>query len=107
MRRRHLSPLTPRAGFAASLESKVPKDRRGRSLGQLDMVDRLLRYPCSYMIYSEAFDALPAAVKQTVYRRIVDVLTSPDPRSRVTMTAANRTAILDILSETKPDFPAR
>jgi hypothetical protein len=102
-----LSPLTPRAGFAASLESKVPKDRRGRSLGQLDMVDRLLRYPCSYMIYSEAFDALPAAVKQTVYRRIGDVLTSPDARSRVTMTAANRAAILEILAETKPDFPAR
>jgi hypothetical protein len=102
-----LSPLTPRAGFAAGLESKVPKDRRGRSLGQLDMVDRLLRYPCSYMIYSEAFDALPAAVKRTVYRRIVDVLTARDVRSRVTITDANRTAILDILADTKPDFPTR
>ncbi|MCU1384157.1 MAG: hypothetical protein JWL71_2854 [Acidobacteria bacterium] len=103
-----LSPLTPRPGFAERLEASVPKDRRGRSLGQLDMVDRLLRYPCSYMIYSDAFDALPAAIKQTVYRRMIDVLSSmAAPRPRVAMTSADRAAILDILRDTKPDFPAR
>lgn len=31
-----------------------PRDRIGRSLRDLDLQERLLRYPFSYMIYSEA-----------------------------------------------------
>ena len=42
------------------------------------MDTRLLRYPCSYMIYVDAFGALPAAIKGTVYRRMIDVLSTPD-----------------------------
>ena len=58
-----LAPLTPPAAFAASLEARTPRDRRGRSFGQLDAVNRLLRYPCSYMVYSDAFNGLPKAVR--------------------------------------------
>ena len=64
-----LSPLTPKPGFAASLAARVPKDHLGRSFAQLDMDQRMLRYPCSYMIYAEAFEGLPATVKQAVYLR--------------------------------------
>src|SRR6185436_16942061 len=56
--------LLPRPGFAEHLESATPKDRRGRSFGQLDADRRLLRYPCSYMVYSEAFDGLPQEVRE-------------------------------------------
>jgi hypothetical protein len=101
-----LSPLTPRRGFAASLEAKTPKDRRGRSLGQLDLDQRLMRYPCSYMVYSEAFDALPPAIRQAVYRRLIDRLSVPDPHVPPRVTADDRRAVLEILQETKPDFPA-
>jgi hypothetical protein len=100
-----LSPLTPRPGFAASLASKVPTDRLGRSFGQLDMDTRLLRYPCSYMIYSDAFEALPAAVKQSVYRRMIGTLTADDPRA-TRARLDDRRAVLEILRETKPGFPA-
>jgi hypothetical protein len=101
-----LAPLTPRAGFAAYLAAKVPQDRRGRSFGQLDLVDRLLRYPCSYMVYSEAFDGLPAAVKERVYRRMVEVLTASDASAGYAHpSAADRRAVFDILKDTKPDFP--
>ncbi len=103
-----LVPLTPRPGFAASLESKIPKDHRGRSFGQLDMVNRLLRYSCSYMVYSEAFNGLSPAVKEAVYRRMVDVLSRSDPpATRARLTADDRRAILEILRDTKPDFPDR
>jgi hypothetical protein len=100
-----LTPLTPRPGFAASLESKIPKDHRGRSFGQLNMDTRLLRYPCSYMVYSEAFDGLPPAIKAAVYRRMLDVLSANDPRATRAQ-LDDRRAALEILRDTKPDFPS-
>jgi hypothetical protein len=87
-------PLTARPGFAERLASRVPQDHRGRSFGQLDLITRLLKYPCSYMVYSAAFDALPPAIKTAVYGRIIE--RAP---------AADRNAILEILRDTKPDFP--
>jgi hypothetical protein len=103
-----LVPLTPRAGFAERLASRTPKDHRGRSFGQLDLVSRLLRYRCSYMVYSEAFDGLPPAVRQAVYRRMLDRLSANDPRTEYARRPADdRRAILEILRETKPDFPDR
>lgn len=103
-----LVPLTPNPRFAASLESRTPKDRLGRSFGQLDLVNRLLRYPCSYMVYSDAFDALPKAVRDAVYLRMLDVLSETDPHAtRVRPSANDRRAVLEILRDTKPDFPGR
>ena len=101
-----LAPLTPRPGFAATLESKIPKDRRGRSFGQLNMDTRLLQFPCSYMIYTDAFDALPAPVKKTVYRRMIDVLSTAGSRTTRAQ-PDDRRAILEILKDTKPGFPAQ
>jgi hypothetical protein len=102
------APLVPSAGFTKYLESKTPKDRRGRSFGQLELVNRLLRYPCSYMVYSEAFDALPTDVKSAVYRRMVDILSSEAAYGEFSrVTADDRRAVLEILRDTKPDFPDR
>jgi hypothetical protein len=100
------APLAPSRGFAQRLESRTPKDRRGRSCGQLDAVNRLLRYPCSFMVYSEAFDGLSPAVKQAVYRRMLDTLSKNDAHGRdARVVADNRRAVLEILRDTKPDFP--
>jgi hypothetical protein len=99
-------PLTPRPGFAARLERATPKDRQGRSFGQLLLTTRLFRYPCSYMVYSEAFDGLPASVKSTVYARMIDILSSDTASSRLRVSADDRRAILEILRDTKADFPA-
>jgi len=99
------APLTPRPEFAASLESKVPRDHLGRSFGQLELVTRLLRYPCSYMIYSDAFDALPTTVKQAVYARMIDVLSQRESGNARARANADDRAILEILRETKADFP--
>ena len=103
-----LAPLTPPPGFAASLEARTPKDKHGRSFGQLDAVNRLLKYPCSFMVYSEAFDGLSTPVKNAVYNRMLDVLSGHEARSaHVRLTAADSRAILEILKDTKPDFPGR
>ena len=103
-----LAPLTPPEALAASLEARTPADRLGRSFGQLDMVTRTLRYPCSYMVYSDAFVGLPSAVRNSVYRRMLDILSGSDrPAARTRLTAADRRAVLEILRDTKPDFPGR
>ena len=62
------------SGFAERFSGEGPRDSKGRSLRQLDLHERLLRYPCSYMIYSAAFDALPPSAKDAVYRRLWEVL---------------------------------
>jgi hypothetical protein len=98
--------VTPRAGFAERLIARFPRDRRGRSLAELDLDTRLLRYPCSYMVYTDAFEGLPTGVKDAVYRRMFDILSA-----RVTgqqyahLTAADRRAIREILQDTKRDLP--
>jgi len=99
-------PLTPRPGFATRFAARAVRDRRGRSLRELDLDRRLLRYPCSYMVYTEAFDALPAAAKQAVYRRMIDILAVSNTDSNYKhLSIDDRRAILEILIDTKPDFP--
>jgi hypothetical protein len=95
------------SSFPEVFASRGPRDRAGRSLRDLDLTRRLMRYPCSYMIYSPAFDALPARVKQTIYRRLADVLSGKDPAPKyASLTGADRQAIVEILRDTKKDLPS-
>jgi hypothetical protein len=96
--------VLPPAGFAERFASRGARDRRGRSLRELDLDRRLLRYPCSYTIETAAFDALPAFVKQAVYRRIISGLTRDTART-AHLSDDDRRAILEILRDIKPDFP--
>jgi hypothetical protein len=67
-----------------------------------------MKYPCSYLIYAPAFDALPPVVKTAIYQRMWHVLSgaaSADQRYR-SLSLADRRAIVEILRDTKPDLPA-
>jgi hypothetical protein len=98
-------PFKGTSGFAEQFEKMGPKDSQGRSLRQLDLGTRMFRYPCSFLIYSEAFDALPPLAKEYVYRRLAEVLRGRDISPDFAhLTGADRKAILDILTATKPDF---
>ncbi|MGE0866350.1 MAG: hypothetical protein AB7P34_20820, partial [Vicinamibacterales bacterium] len=68
------APVQGVTGFARAFSERGPRDRRGRSLRQLDLQTRLFRYRCSYMIYSPAFDALPGPARAAVYARMQAVL---------------------------------
>jgi hypothetical protein len=93
--------------FAADFVKRGPRDGRGRSLRDLDLEKRLFRYPCSYLIYSEAFDALPARMRDHVLRRLHDVLSGKDTsKDFAHLSAADRKAIREILVATKPNLPA-
>lgn len=94
------------SGFSADFESRGPTDHLGRSLRQFDLQTRLFKYPCSYLIYSEAFDALPIPVKEQVYQKLWEVLTADEAEEDFEhLTAEDRTAILEILRETKEGLP--
>jgi hypothetical protein len=96
------------SGFADSFQAKGPRDASGRSFRELDLETRLFRYPCSYLIYSAAFDALPDPVRQFVYRRFVEILSGEDTSPAFAhLTPADRNAILEILENTKPEFTSR
>lgn len=92
--------------FAKDFAAQGPRDKQGRSLRDLDLQTRLFKYPCSYLIYSEAFDALPEKMKAHVYQRLWDILGSRDTNPAFEkLTSADRQAILEILRDTKPGFP--
>jgi hypothetical protein len=99
-------PVKGTSGFAEEFVKRGPRTRDGRSLRDLDLRTRLFKYPCSYLIYSESFDALPAVVKDYVLRRTYDVLSGKDAGEDFAhLSAADRKAVLEILRETKPNLP--
>jgi hypothetical protein len=100
------APIKGTSSFTVEFASQAPRDGRGRSLREFDLQTRLFRYPLSYLIYSKSFDALPAAVKTYVYRRLREILSGEDKsKDFAYLSTADRTAILEILRATKPDFP--
>jgi len=99
------SPVKGTTTFAGEFSARGPHDSKGRSLYQLDLQTRLLRYPLSYLIYSRSFDALPQVARNYVYKRLREVLSGADKSEEFSqLTSADRQAILEILTETKPDF---
>ena len=98
-------PVAGTSGFAAEFVKQGPRDSRGRSLRDLDLKTRLLRYPLSYVIYSESFDQMPPVFKDYIYRRLREVLSGEDKGAAYAhLSAADREAILAILKETKPEL---
>ena len=94
-------------GFAAAFQAVGPRDRRGRSLRDFDLVHRIFRYPCSYLIYSPSFDALPADVKAYLWTRLDTIFAGMDPiPSYSTMPPEERRALREILEDTKPEYKA-
>jgi hypothetical protein len=94
------------SGFAERFSAQGPRDMKGRSLRDFDLQRRLFRYPCSYMIYSDAFDALPDDAREAVYKRLWQVLSGSDSSPRYArLSTADRHAIVEILRDTKKDLP--
>ncbi len=94
------------SAFTQKFAERGPRDSRGRSLRELDLERRLFRYPCSYMIYAQAFDALPGRAKEAIYKRMWQVLSGEEKGEKYPrLSGDDRRAILEILRETKPGLP--
>jgi hypothetical protein len=98
-------PIAGTSGFAEEFSTQGKRDSRGRSLKDLDLKTRLMKYPMSYLIYSESFDRMPAPVKEFAYRRFAEILKGQDKSALFAhLSQSDRDNILAILQETKPDF---
>jgi hypothetical protein len=95
------------SAFAQEFTQRGPRDSKGRSLRDFDLQTRLFKYPCSYLIYSQAFDALPSEAKDRVLQRLHDALKGQAyGRDFDHLTADDCRAIHEILVATKKDLPA-
>ncbi|MEW6157470.1 MAG: hypothetical protein AB1813_08565 [Verrucomicrobiota bacterium] len=99
------APVRGTSGFAQEFSCHGPKDKQGRSLRQLDLETRLFKYPCSFLIYSDAFEQLPGAMKSQIYQRLWEILSGKDTGGVAQkIPAGQKQALLEILRETKADL---
>jgi hypothetical protein len=92
-------PVRGSSGFAELFAKKGP-------LREFDLDKRLFKVPCSYMIYSAAFDGMGPEALEAVYRRLYEVLQGRGGEPRYDkLTAADRREILKTLQKTKKGLP--
>lgn len=95
------------SGFTERFAQRGPKDSEGRSLRELKLEKRLFRYPLSYMVYTDSYNALQPYVREYIDARIVEVLQGRDQTGiGANLAAEDRAAISQILAETLPRFAA-
>jgi hypothetical protein len=104
------APLTDKilgsSGFAETFASQGPYDSKDRSLRQFDLQRRLMRYPCSYMIYAPLFNELPEAAREAIYRRLWQILSGSEKDTKYArLPFKDRQAIVEILRDTRKGLP--
>jgi hypothetical protein len=87
--------------FTDDFQKLAKRDSHGRSLRDLDLHVRLFRHPCSYLIDSEAFRALPEPMQEYFWKRMDRVLAGEDSSpSFQHLSNEDRVAIGQLLRET-------
>ncbi len=100
-------PVRGTSAFAEEFQARGRRDSKGRSLRDLDLERRLFRYPCSFLVHSAAFDAMPPEMKDRVWSRLWLILTSrADDVPVERLSKEDRAAIREILTETRRDLPS-
>lgn len=98
--------VTGTSTFAADFEKLGPKDSLGRSLRDLDLQTRLFKHPCSFLIYSPAFEKMFPPLKERVLEKLLAILKNENRQPPFDALPPGRnTILLDILRETLPDLP--
>ena len=99
-------PIVGSSQYTREFAALGPRDPQGRSLRDFDLHKRIFKYPCSYLIYSTAFDDLPSPAKEYVFHRLFEILTGREQGSEFArLTSEDRRAIFEILLATKPGLP--
>ncbi|HSI14181.1 MAG TPA: hypothetical protein VK961_19185 [Chthoniobacter sp.] len=101
------APISGEPQYVKDFLAGAKRDSKGRSLRDLDLHTRMFRYPCSYLIYTEAFDSIPTLMRERLLQRLHGILTGQDKDPQFAkILPDDRQAILEILRETKPNLPA-
>jgi len=99
--------VTGSSTFAQDFAGTGLRDGAGRSLQDFDLQKRMFKYPCSFLIYSDSFNALPAIAKAVIYRRMWEILNAKEPDLDFAhLSTDDRKAIREILVATVKDLPA-
>lgn len=99
-------PIKGTSGYAEQFAATGPHDAQGRSLRDLDLKTRLFKYPCSYLIDSEAFKSLPTESRDYVWQRLFEILSGQEQSEKFAhLSQDERHAILEILRATISDLP--
>jgi hypothetical protein len=99
------SPVRGNSSFSEVFQRAGIRDSKGRSLRDLDLQTGLLKYPCSFLVYSKSFAALPDEAMRLVRQKMLSVLQGEETSRQFShLTAEDRGAILEILVETHPLF---
>jgi len=87
--------------FSRAFSAMVPQARSGDSLADFQSNTRLFKNRCSYMIYSEAFRALPEGVRRRVIERLRKVFENAKADDAYAdIKASERRRVLHILRDT-------
>ena len=93
--------------FQTAFTKRAPQSSDGRSLKDFQLLNRLFKYRCSYMVYSLTFQHLTPALKNTVFERLWSVLDGKDTTGEFDyLSDSERGHIRRILAETLPGVPA-
>ena len=104
------APVQGNTQFAQVFQARAAKqgelDSKGRGLRQFDLQTRLFKFPCSYMVYSSAFQKLPEPIFNQIRKRLYEVLTSTEEtlKDYPRLTKQDRQAVLEILNESLPSL---
>ena len=94
-------------GFQEAFENSGQRTPEGRSLKDMQLLTRLFKHRCSYMIYSLTFTSLIPQLKQTVLTDLWAALQGQDPEGRYSyLSPIERRNIAKILVETLSGVPS-
>lgn len=97
-------PMKGTSGFAEEFAAAGHRDTAGRSLRDFDLTRRMFRHPCSYLIESAAFRALPPEMKDYLGTRLGSILAGEDTSGKFAhLSADDRVAIRDLLLSLDPE----
>ncbi len=94
------------ADFQRAFAEGRRKNAEGRSLRDFRLYERLMKYRCSHLIYSEAFETLPGEIRVRILDQLHGILSRPAEWPEFShFGESERRHLLAILRETVPDLP--
>jgi hypothetical protein len=94
--------------FRGAWEDGARRDAAGRSLRDLHLEGRLLRYRCSPLIHAEMLAALPEPMRALIFAQLAAALADGETGGRYAyLPAKERRAIREILIATHPEAARR
>jgi hypothetical protein len=93
------------AAFVEAFTANAPVSKEGRTLKDMQLLNRLFKYRCSYLIYGITFKNLIPQLKQPLLASLHRILTSDTPPERYAyLQRTERQHIHQILLETLADY---